>query len=237
MSAAAKLGCDYTGHEFRGGFPHSVCADGFLVCRDRPETAINPIDPRIRQACPRCNTERMLRRALDTAKDGGAGESLATLDRPASPWCAATEWEAACTRACIENGSVALSFLYSLPPFETDDWPDRQAVLDGRGRWDDTVRVTYYGMSQTKEDRLAGAAGTVLVTTPTPPVAAAARDISELAYLPTVVAAKFRAEIAEAFPALTPADLLRASSAVGMAIHDALMRAIDVAEFRSEPTP
>ena len=127
------LGCNYAGHEFGAHYPDSVCIDGYLWDADSDEGGM--LTSGGDWPCPRCNTVEYLQDAVSEAKDGGCGVSNGYR------WVAAVIWERSCDKARRENPGAAAAFLASLKPFETDDWPDRQAVYEGRARWDDTITV------------------------------------------------------------------------------------------------
>lgn len=128
------LGCDYAGHEFGASYPDSICIDGYLWDADSDD-GDGMLTSGGEWACPRCNTAEYLAEALEEAKEGCCGYSNGW------PWVAADQWDRACAKARRENAEAANAFLATVEPFETTDWPDRQAVREGRARWDDTVDV------------------------------------------------------------------------------------------------
>lgn len=136
---APQLGCDYTGHAFGASYPDAACIDGYLWDLDSCDEPGGNLTKGGELACPRCNTAGLLLDALSEAKDGGCGYSMS------GAWCAATQWEAACAKALEQNPTLAAEVLAGLGPFETEDWPNREAVAQGLARWDDTVTVTYQG--------------------------------------------------------------------------------------------
>ena len=125
------LGCDYAGHEFGAPYPDSMCIEGYLWDADSEEDGM--LTSGGEWACPRCNTRECLEAAMEEAKDGGCGISNGYR------WVAAVIWERSCEKALRENRPVAEAFLASIEPFETDDWPDRQAAAEGRAPWHLTV--------------------------------------------------------------------------------------------------
>lgn len=126
--------CDYCGHEFGASYLDSVCIDGYLWDADSGDEGGLTVGGE--WACPRCNTEQMLLDAREEAQDGGCGHFQFT------PYCAAVLWEGAVRSAIRENPEEALRVLSAMEPFETDDWPDRRAVREGRADWRATIRVT-----------------------------------------------------------------------------------------------
>lgn len=129
--------CSYQGHEFGASYPDSVCIDGFLWDADSGDADGLTIGGEL--PCPRCNTAEFLSCVAEGAAEGAAGMSMFT------PWCGATMWEAACAKALLENPTGARSALDAMKPFVASDWPDRQAVYDGRAQWSQTIDVTYCG--------------------------------------------------------------------------------------------
>lgn len=127
------LGCSYAGHEFGASYPDSICIDGYLWDADSDDDGDLTSGGDL--ACPRCNTAQFLEDALEEAKDGGCGKAMFT------PWCAAVVWENAVAKALRENPEAASVALSGFAPFATDDWPDRQAVYDGRAPWERTVEI------------------------------------------------------------------------------------------------
>lgn len=129
------LGCSYQGYEFGAGYLDSTCIDGYLW---DAESCDEP-GGRLRDGgdipCPRCNTAEMLREAVEEAKSGSCGVAMLT------PWCAAVAWEAAVGRAFEENAKTTSEFLSTCQPFDIEDWPDREAVYEGRAPWDRTITV------------------------------------------------------------------------------------------------
>src|SRR5574343_875033 len=125
--------CDYCGHEFGANYLDSVCIDGYLW--DADSCAADGFTHGGEWACPRCNTRQMLMDARAEAADGGCGVSMFT------PWCTAVQWECAVRKALAENTEEARRTLAEMQPFETDDWPDRRAVYEGRASWCDTISV------------------------------------------------------------------------------------------------
>ena len=126
-------GCDYEGYEFGGGYIDSTCIEGYLWDLDSCDEPGGGLTHGGEWACPRCNTERYLLDRAEEAGDGSCGKSMMT------PWCGATIWEAAIVMAKKQNPSVAAKVLASIPPFTATDWPDRQAVYDGRASWENTI--------------------------------------------------------------------------------------------------
>lgn len=126
--------CDYCGYEFGANYPDSVCIDGYLWDADSGDDD-HGLTNGGEWACPRCNTKRMLEDAREKALSGGAGHFQF------QPYCAAVLWDGAVRKAIAENPEEARKTLEEMEPFETDDWPDRQAVYDGRASWRDTVTV------------------------------------------------------------------------------------------------
>lgn len=125
--------CGYTGHEFGASYPDSVCIDGYLWDADSGDE--DGLSHGGEWACPRCNTRVMLENARDEAIDGGAGVYQF------APYCAAILWEGAVRKAMAENRAEAEATLALMEPFDTDDWPDRQAVYEHRAAWHETVTV------------------------------------------------------------------------------------------------
>jgi hypothetical protein len=125
------LGCDYTGYEFGGGYIDSCCIEGFLWDLDSCDEPGGGLTHGGEWACPRCNTRKFLSDAMQDAKDGGCGTSV-------RPWCAAIIWENSLLKAAAEHPEIVASFLAEIEPFNTDDWPDRKAVREGRARWSET---------------------------------------------------------------------------------------------------
>lgn len=123
--------CSYAGYEFGAGYPDSVCIDGRLWDADSYEDGYYTSGGEL--ACPRCNTKTMIVEARRDAGDGSCGMSMNT------PWCEATLWEATCARALSENKAVAEQIIADIEPFEITDWPDRNAVYEGRASWEATV--------------------------------------------------------------------------------------------------
>jgi hypothetical protein len=124
--------CDYTGHEFGASYPDSVCIKGYLFDADSDGCSHGG-----EWACPRCNTAQMLADAREEAEEGASG--CVGFGAGARPYCAMTRWEAACAKALAENPVDAARILEGFGTLILDDWPDRQAVYDGRARWDVTV--------------------------------------------------------------------------------------------------
>lgn len=125
------LGCDYTGYEFGGGYLDSACIDGYLWDLDSCDEPGGGLTHGGDWACPRCNTAAFLEQAVEKA--GNCGMSMFT------PWCGAEQWERAVAKAEKENAPATATFLASVKPFVAADWPDRQAVREGRAAWDHTV--------------------------------------------------------------------------------------------------
>lgn len=144
MAEAKNLGCNYAGHEFGASYPDSMCIDGYLWDADSDD-GDGMLSSGGEWACPRCNTAEYLAEALEEAKGGACGRSNGRS------WIAADQWERACAKAQRENAETATAFLATIEPFETSDWPDRQAVIEGRARWDDTITVTYLGATRLQE--------------------------------------------------------------------------------------
>ena len=128
--------CDYTGHEFGGGYPDSVCIDGYLWDADSYEDGT--LNTGGEWACPRCNTKKMLEVALVSARDEPTSGVYQGV-----PYVEAVMWEQTIAKAMEENPEAATAFLATVKPFSTIDWPDRQAVYDGRARWDRTIDRTW----------------------------------------------------------------------------------------------
>jgi len=131
------LGCDYAGYEFGGGYIDSTCIDGYLWDLDSCDEPGGGLTSGGEWACPRCNTREFLAAALEYAQRCECGTSMGT------PHCGAVAWEGAVAKAKRENLAEAEAFLAAVKPFVAADWPDRQAVYDGRARWDQTVEVTW----------------------------------------------------------------------------------------------
>ena len=131
--------CGYQGYEFGASYPDSVCIDGYLWDADSCDEPGSGFHIGGEIPCPACNTSEYLSGALEDAKDGCCGVAMFT------PWVAAVVWESACAVALKHNPAAAEAFLQAAQPFETEDWPDRAAVYDGRAPWDLTVPVTYRG--------------------------------------------------------------------------------------------
>lgn len=130
--------CDYTGHEFGASYPDSCCIDGFLWDLDSGDS--DGLTHGGDMACPRCNTAAYLEEAADQA--GSCGVSMTT------PWCGAILYENAMVIAKRENPAAAAAAIAAMPPVEASDWPDRQAVREGRARWDGVIDVLYLGETQ-----------------------------------------------------------------------------------------
>lgn len=127
------MSCGYAGYEFGATYPDSTCIDGYLWDADSCDEPGGGLTIGGEIACPRCNTKAFLRNAVTEAKDGGCGVVQFT------PYCAATVWENCVQKAMIEAPEITKNFLAALPPFTTDDWPDRQAVREMRAPWDRTI--------------------------------------------------------------------------------------------------
>lgn len=125
--------CDYCGHEFGASYPDSVCIDGYLWDADSCDD--DGFTHGGEWACPRCNTRRMLEEAREEAISGGCGHFQF------QPYCAAVLWDGAVRKALAENQEKALRVLAAMEPFETDDWPDRRAVYEGRASWRETITI------------------------------------------------------------------------------------------------
>ena len=123
--------CDYQGYEFGASYPDSMCIDGLLWDADSEDDGYLTNGGEL--PCPRCNTEGYLRYALERAKNGGSGLSMFT------PHVAMASWEAFIAHARRENPNEAEVFLRAVPPFVTDDWPDRAAVYAHPSLWAATI--------------------------------------------------------------------------------------------------
>lgn len=132
-TAAEPLGCDYTGYEFGAGYIDSCCIAGYLWDLDSCDEPGGALSHGGEWACPRCNTRRFLEDAVNEARDGGCGTAMRR------PWCAAVVWENTLRKAYSEQPAVTTAFLADVQPLTTDDWPDREAVYQGRAAWQDTV--------------------------------------------------------------------------------------------------
>ena len=137
MAGKKKLGCDYAGYEFGGGYIDSTCIEGYLWDLDSCDEPGGGLTHGGEWACPRCNTRQYLADALEDAQSYSSGTSMGT------PHCGAVSWEGAIRKAKSENSAEAKAFLATVKPFVASDWPDRQAVYDGRASWDATVEVTW----------------------------------------------------------------------------------------------
>ncbi|MFD1944689.1 hypothetical protein [Paradevosia shaoguanensis] len=125
------MSCGYEGYEFGGGYIDSCCIDGFLWDLDSCDEPGGGLTHGGDFACPRCNTGAFLEQAIEDAES--CGVSMRT------PWCGAEQWERAVAKARKENQEGAEAFLASLKPFIAADWPDRQAVHEGRASWENTI--------------------------------------------------------------------------------------------------
>lgn len=126
--------CDYTGHEFGAHYPDSVCIDGFLWDADSGDEG--GLTHGGDWACPRCNTERFISDAAEEYSTGSCGASMGYA------WVEAEQFERVIAKAWAESPSETAKAVAALAPFQSSDWPDRQAVRDGRASWDDTIDVT-----------------------------------------------------------------------------------------------
>lgn len=126
--------CGYQGYEFGACYPDSLCCDGYLWDADSCDEPGGHLHSGGEIACPRCNTEQFLADALDSAGENGCGESMLT------PWCAATQLATAVEKAFQQNYDAATKFFSVIPDFEVEDWPDRQAVYEGRASWEETTK-------------------------------------------------------------------------------------------------
>ncbi len=125
--------CGYQGYEFGGGYLDSLCCDGFLWDADSCDEPGGMLTSGGDIPCPQCNTVAFLENARREAVEAGCGQSMLT------PWCGAVLWERDVLKALQFNQSLADPWLRSLAPFITDDWPDRQAVYEGRASWEDVI--------------------------------------------------------------------------------------------------
>lgn len=125
--------CDYQGFEFGASYPDSTCINGYLWDADSCDEPGGPLFHGGEIPCPRCNTIAFLRRALARAIEPSCGVDNGI------PWCSATLWEAALCKAHSESPDITIEWLKTVEPFTTLDWPNREAVYDGRAHWNDTI--------------------------------------------------------------------------------------------------
>lgn len=126
--------CGYTGHEFGAHYPDSVCIDGWLWDADSGDE--DGLTSGGDWACPRCNTARFIEDAAEEYSTGSCGHSMGRA------WVEAEQFERAIAKAYAENPDETARAVRLLPSFTTSDWPDRQAVREGRASWQDTIEVT-----------------------------------------------------------------------------------------------
>jgi hypothetical protein len=125
--------CDYCGYDFGASYPDSVCITGYLWDADSCDEPGGPLFLGGEIPCPKCNTIAFLRRALSYAQDPYCGVCNCI------PSVSATIWEAALCKAHNQQPEVTTEWLKTVEPFVTIDWPDRQAVYEGRAHWSNTV--------------------------------------------------------------------------------------------------
>lgn len=146
--------CGYTGHEFGAHYPDSVCIDGFLWDADSGDD--DGLTHGGEWACPRCNSDRFIRDAAEEYSTGSCGFSMGRA------WVEAEMFERVISKAHRENPIETARVVPTIPLFVTSDWPDRQAVHEGRASWEDTVEVTVdparilAALSPAPEDKEAG---------------------------------------------------------------------------------
>jgi hypothetical protein len=126
--------CGYTGHEFGARYPDSICIDGFLWDADSGDD--DGLTHGGDWACPRCNTARFIEDAAEEYSTGSCGTSMGYS------WVEAEQFERVVAKAHAENPDETARVIPTIAPFQSSDWPDRQAVRDRRAPWDDTIEVT-----------------------------------------------------------------------------------------------
>jgi hypothetical protein len=110
-----------------------MCIDGYLWDADSCDEPGGGLSIGGETPCPQCNTIAFLKDGLERVKEGGCGMSMWT------PYVAADQWERTIAHARRFDATATDTFLATVKPFVTDDWPDRQAVFDGRAPWDKTI--------------------------------------------------------------------------------------------------
>lgn len=122
--------CDFEAKWFGASYIDGACHEGHMwdLDGDGPGDEFNP--------CPRCNTEAFLRDAQETA-ESSCGMDMFT------PWCGALVWERAVEIAQQENPEIAARVIAEIGQVAAIDWPDRQAVFDGRAPYNRTVTTIY----------------------------------------------------------------------------------------------
>ena len=120
------MSCGYTGYDFGAGYEDSICIDGFLWDADSYEDGLLTSGGEI--PCPSCSTDAWLAFMIENELEQWSDRSSQ-----------AEGIEAIVRRALKENPTAAVIALRALPPFEAEDWPDRDAVRAGHASPDETV--------------------------------------------------------------------------------------------------
>lgn len=124
------MSCGYQAPWFGASYPDGGCIDGVLWDLDSYDDGLLTVCGDI--PCPACNTTAFLEWARDDA------ESTVTASYNGIATCGAVIWERAIGIARHENREAADAYLATVEPFTAADWPDRQAVYEGRASEHDT---------------------------------------------------------------------------------------------------
>lgn len=125
--------CDYNGRHFGASYEDACCIDGHLWDLDSGDADGLTSGGDI--ACPRCNTAEYLNQGKEEAESTSCGRFNTSV------YCGAMLMEGSLRKAEEENPEAAARWKAENPIIETFDWPDRQAVFEGRADYNETIEI------------------------------------------------------------------------------------------------